>query len=34
MNVMEEISSYIKIQAIKMYDNCVYLLVKIVEIEL
>jgi hypothetical protein len=34
MNVMDEISSYIKMEAIQMYDNCVHLLVKTVEIEL
>ena len=34
MNVMEEVSSYIKMEVNQIYNNCVHLLVKIVEIEL
>jgi len=34
MNIMKEISSYIKMEVNQMSDNCVHLLVKIVEIEL
>ena len=34
MNVLDEISSYIRMEVIQMYDNCVHLLVKIVETEL
>jgi len=34
MNIMDEISSYIKMEVNQMSDNCVYLLAKIVEIEL
>jgi hypothetical protein len=34
MNVMDEISSYIKMEVIQMYDICVNLLAKSVEIGL
>jgi hypothetical protein len=34
MNVIEEISSYIKMEVFQMYGSCVHLLVKIAETEL